>query len=159
MRWAELDWSEEVWRIPSARTKTQTAQELPLSPQALIILESLPRLQSDLVFPARARDAPISGWSKWKNELDEASGVQGWRVHDIRRTVATGMAGIKVNHLIIERVLNHKIGGIAAIYNRFAYTDEKRAALECWAQRVSEVCGCFEGKNYGNAQDHQTAPH
>jgi hypothetical protein len=67
-----------------------------------------------------------------------------WRFHDLRRTAATNMAIIGVQPHIIEAVLNHKSGivsGVAAVYNRYAYVDEKREALERWANRVEEMTG------------------
>jgi integrase len=99
-------------------------------------------LLDDLVFPARGKDNPASGFSKWKSELDEHAGVEGWVVHDIRRTVASGMAQLKVPPHIIERVLNHTtgtLGGVAGIYNRFGYLDEMRDALGQWAAYVVAV--------------------
>jgi hypothetical protein len=67
-----------------------------------------------------------------------------WRLHDLRRTVATNMAVMKVPPHIIEAVLNHKTGivsGVAAVYNRHAYYDEKREALSQWETRVANLLG------------------
>ena len=85
----------------------------------------------------------VSGFSKIKSRLDqlmrdEAGDVfQHWRLHDLRRTVASGMASIKIEPHVFEAVLNHVSGfrgGVAGVYNVFEYTDEKRAALEAWAR-------------------------
>jgi integrase len=68
--------------------------------------------------------------------------VNGWRIHDVRRTVASGMARIGVDPHVIEKVLNHKSGiisGVAAVYNRYAYEKEKRSALNRWAEHVADV--------------------
>src|SRR5690606_24118115 len=74
--------------------------------------------------------------------LDAEVGASDWRFHDIRRTVATNMAMMRVLPHIIEAILNHKTGivsGVAAVYNRHAYLEEKREALEQWAGRIAEL--------------------
>jgi integrase len=95
------------------------------------------------VFTTTGRTA-ISGFGRLKDRLDAAFGpdAEDWRIHDLRRTVATNMAMLRVQPQVIEAVLNHKSGivsGVAAIYNRHAYQDEKREALEAWANRVREI--------------------
>jgi hypothetical protein len=63
-------------------------------------------------------------------------------VHDLRRTVATNLAGLNVQPHVIERVLNHSngiLGGVAGIYNRFGYQDEMREALNLWADTIKEI--------------------
>jgi integrase len=112
---------------------------VPLAPLAIEVLKSIPRfLKSDYVFTTNGR-SPVSGFGRLKDRLGEAVGASDWRVHDLRRTVATNMAMMRIQPHIIEAVLNHKSGivsGVAAIYNRHAYLDEKRVALEKWAGYV-----------------------
>src|SRR5690606_14975449 len=95
------------------------------------------------LFPAhRNLDRPISGFSDGKEDLDKTSKVTGWRLHDIRRTVSTGMAGLGIRPEVIEAVLNHVSGtrgGVAGVYNRYAYLDEKREALEAWASHLKAI--------------------
>jgi integrase len=141
MRWSEVDLSNATWIIPAKRAKNATTHAVPLAPLALNILKSMPRfLNSDFVFTTNG-ESPISGFGRLKRRLDVAVGVdaEDWRFHDIRRTVATNMAMLGVAPHIIEAVLNHRTGivsGVAAIYNRHAYLDEKRQALELWAEQV-----------------------
>ena len=140
MRWVELDLTKGVWTIPAERTKAARTHELPLSQAAIKLLQGLPKMHGDLVFPARGKDNPASGFSKWKRHLDALAGLSDWRVHDLRRTVASGMAQLKIPPHVIERVLNHTtgtLGGVAGVYNRFGYLDEMRAALELWAASIS----------------------
>lgn len=141
MRWSELDVEKATWTIPAKRAKNATQHVVPLAPTALATLQSVPRfLNSDFVFTTTGR-TPISGFGRLKDRLDEASGADGWRLHDIRRTVATNMAMLGIAPHVIEAVLNHKTGivsGVAATYNRHAYQAEKRVALEGWAGRVEE---------------------
>ncbi|GLS62241.1 hypothetical protein GCM10007888_06220 [Methylobacterium oxalidis] len=95
-----------------------------------------------------ARAGGFSGWSKAKRELDArivASGhkVRPWRLHDLRRTAATRMAGLGTQPHVIEAVLNHISGhraGVAGIYNRATYAAEKRAALDAWAEHIKKLC-------------------
>ena len=141
MEWSELDLAERLWTIPTSRTKAKRATVVPLSDQALEIIQSLPRIADQMVFPSRTGVTLISGFSKWKEELDRLSGVRDWRLHDLRRTAATGLAPSTPPH-IIERLLNHASGGltpVARIYNRFDYLDEKRTALQAWAAKVQAL--------------------
>ena len=66
--------------------------------------------------------------------------IPDWRLHDLRRTAATGMAGLNIAPHVVDKVLNHSGGtirGVAAVYNRFAYLEERRAALESWGRYVT----------------------
>lgn len=156
MRWDELQ--GDLWRLPADRTKNGRLHELCLSKAALEALNGHPRQEDhDLIFGSRA--GPFSGWSKAKASLDakmlaelqERHGrkatLNPWRLHDIRRTVATGMAGIGVAPHVIEAVLNHVSGfkqGVAGVYNRASYGPEKRDALARWADHVAAI---VEGPN------------
>ena len=141
MRWDEIDFRESVWSISSERTKAGRAHEVPLVKEALEIIDNLPRLHEELLFPARKHGTgnPVSGMSKWKAHLDRITGVDDWRIHDLRRTVATGMARSGVPPHVVERILNHRTGtfrGVAGVYNRFGYLPEMREALELWSAHV-----------------------
>jgi integrase len=142
MRWKEVDLSDRLWTIPRERTKADRVHAIPLTPEVMALIENLPKIHEDLVFPARGRDAAISGFSKWKKLLDQRSGVSGWRVHDIRRTVASGMARLGVQPHVVERVQNRltgTFGGVAGVYNRYGYVDEMRDALTAWALHLDEI--------------------
>src|SRR6202012_3393665 len=118
---------------------------------ALEVIEHCPRRDGrDLVFGDGT--GPFSGWSKAKAGLDaaimearkkqlggKASALVPWRLHDVRRTVATRMADLGVQPHVIEAVLNHVSGhkaGVAGVYNRASYGNEKRRALDLWADHV-----------------------
>lgn len=142
MQWSELDLTNATWTIPAKRAKNATQHVVPLARLALSILKSLPRFAgSDFVFTTTGA-TPISGFGRLKARLEKASGADDWRMHDIRRTVATNMAMMGVQPHVIEAVLNHKSGivsGVAAVYNRHAYTQEKREALTKWADHVEAL--------------------
>jgi integrase len=143
MRWAQIDDKRKTWTIPATLAKNNREHVLPLSDAAIAILRSVPRLSDERVFPARNNDTnAISGFTRAKLRFDKLSGVAEWTIHDLRRTVATGLAQLGVAPHVIERVLNHisgTFGGVAGVYNRFHYQDEMRAALELWAKHVHRL--------------------
>jgi integrase len=131
MRRSEI--AGDTWTLPGDRTKNGVAHTIPLTAQALALL---PSESGDKVF------GPLLNWGRAKAALDAASGVMDWRLHDLRRTVASRMAGIGIAPHVVEAVLNHKTGvikGIAAVYNRYSYADEKRAGLEAWGRAVEST--------------------
>src|SRR5699024_5069491 len=109
---------------------------VPLSSFALDLLAEIPRFPDyDGYVFTTTRRSPISGFSKALRRLWEATGSTDWRFHDLRRTAASGMARANVPPHVIEKVLNHvsgTISGVAAVYNKWGYQPEKRAALERW---------------------------
>ncbi len=137
-----------LWTLSAARTKNGREHEVPLSDQALNIIESVPRRDDrDLLFGAGA--GPFSGFSKAKAAMDTRLGkkVAPWRLHDLRRTAATGMARLGVQPHVIEAVLNHISGhkaGVAGVYNRATYRTEKEAALKLWAEHVQQIASADE---------------
>jgi integrase len=156
IRWEELNAIKTgVWSIPAGRTKADRAHELPFSKTMAQIVSDLPQRHGELAFPAfkvqtkraawredRTGLRPVSGFSWWKAQLDEKSGVKDWRVHDLRRTLSTRLAGMKIPQEVTERILNHKtgiLGGVAGIYNRFGYEDEMADALQKWAEYVQTI--------------------
>ena len=140
LRWSEINFDDGLWTIPGERTKNHTMHVVPLSKFAVDLLRSRPRLHTELAFPARGKDGmSFSGFSKQKRRLDEVSGVKDFTLHDLRRTAATGMARLGVAPHVVERILNHTsgtFGGVAGVYNRFAYIPEMRQALEIWAGHI-----------------------
>lgn len=142
MRWSEISFDERVWEIPAERSKNGKPHSVPLTPFALTILKELPRfLDCDLVFTT-TRTTPISGITKMHKRICANSGTSSWRLHDLRRAAATNMAKLKIPPHEIERVLNHvsgTISGVAAVYNRYGYEDEKRDALEKWGEFLEQL--------------------
>ena len=68
--------------------------------------------------------------------------IEGWILHDLRRTAATGMARLNIAPHVVDRILNHVSGtirGVAAVYNRHAYLEERKAALETWGRYVENL--------------------
>lgn len=135
-RWSEMDLGRAEWTIPAVRAKNGSAHIVHLSKQAVGNLTGTPRYAgSNLVFTTTG-ETPISGFSKAKRMLDEASGVIGWTIHDLRRTFATiGTGALGIDPVVMDKVLNHRSGvvtGIAAVYQRHAYLDQRKAAIDAW---------------------------
>ena len=141
MAWPELSSDRQTWTIPASRAKNGKDHLMPLSRAARDLLPEEPDAtdrDSDLVFPGQ-RSTPFNGWSKAKAQLDKDSGVTGWRIHDLRRTLATGLQRLGVRLEVTEAVLNHVSGsraGIVGIYQRHEWAAEKRTALAAWAEHV-----------------------
>jgi integrase len=148
LRWSEIDMQERTLTLPSERVKNGHAHRLPLSDAMIDIIKGTPhRLYCPTLFGGHRSNASGRGftdWSQGKRNLDGRIGkeVAPWRLHDLRRSVATGMADIGVQPHIIEEILNHRSGhkrGVAGVYNRSTYEPEVRAALAKWAKHVAEI--------------------
>lgn len=142
MAWAEIQLDQALWVIGRERTKSDRLNEVPLSDLAVEIINSIPQIDDDLVFATRRGGNPISGFSKAKRRLDHLSGLRDWRIHDLRRTAATGMVRLGVPQLIVGKVLNHasrSLSGVTGIYDRHGYLDNKREALTAWSQHLREI--------------------
>jgi integrase len=151
LRWSEIERGLIV--LAPDRTKNSRQHEVPLSRQAKAILERQPKRKGrDFVFGIG--ELGFSGWSDCKARLDQAllaarrktnrkaKAMPDWRLHDLRRTAATGMAELGVQPHIIETVLNHVSGHkavVAGIYNRARYEGEMREALQRWADYVEQI--------------------
>jgi integrase len=146
MTWREVDLDTRLWVIPKERAKNGIAHEVPLSEPAVRVLAGVHRISGSrgLVFTTTG-ETPVSGFSKIKKRLDAAlPDAPPWVLHDLRRTAASGMARLGVNLPVIEKVLNHtsgSFGGVAGVYQRHQFADEKRAALDAWAAHVEAIVG------------------
>jgi integrase len=152
MRWRDINLEASVWTVPAAMNKAGRLHEIPLSHLAIETIASLPHIGSgDMVFPSlRAGGTSVEGnFSRIKRQLDDLSGVSGWHLHDVRRTAASGMARLGHPPHVVAAVLNHAPAstmGITAVYNRFRYSDEKRAALSAWSREIERLIGRSETK-------------
>jgi integrase len=147
---------DPIWTIPKERTKNNNEHSVPLSPLAVEIIESLPRIGKATFLFTTNGETSVSGYSRSKDRLDaamaririeEADGdkveaIPHWTLHDLRRTMASRMAGLNINLPVIEKVLNHVSGsfaGIVGVYQRHEYREEKRRALNAWADYVTAL--------------------
>lgn len=139
LQWSELDLDTGLWCIPKERSKNGKAHEVPLSPAAVELLRSIPRWNPPYVFSTRGGLRPIQGFDKVKKEVEQAAKLEDWRIHDIRRTVASGCARLGTSRHVIEKLLNHTDRSVTAIYDRHSYLTEKREALVKWAKHLREI--------------------
>jgi integrase len=148
LRWSEVDLEERVLRLPRERVKNDRAHEVPLSNTALAVLERMPRSKNGFVFPSEMVDSSSRAFSRAKRRFDAAimaatgEAIPHWTFHDIRRTVASGMARLGINLPVIEKVLNHQSGsfaGIVGVYQKHSFAEEKRRALDAWANFVTSL--------------------
>jgi integrase len=151
LRWNEIAGSEI--KLGGERTKNAVPRTIPLSTAATDIIRGLPHVgDSGHVFTVTGT-APVRAFSYFKTQLDlAASEINGaplapWRVHDLRRTVATGLQRLGVRLEAIETVLGHVAGsraGIVGTYQRYQFETETRAALEKWATEVGRLVGAAD---------------
>ena len=168
MDWRELDRNSAMWTIPGSRTKNGETQIVPLGAGDIeeldIILGIHNQTDHERQWPANGPvlstngKTAISGFSKMKKQLDqeiseivlseasplgrEAHSMEPWRLHDLRRTLATGFQRLGIRFEVTEAVLNHVSGsrsGVAGIYQRHNWKEERRAALEAWAAHIADL--------------------
>ncbi|WP_167509930.1 MULTISPECIES: site-specific integrase [unclassified Mesorhizobium] len=147
----EIDGSD--WTIPGARTKNGRDNVVPISTTVQDVLDDMKAIRgkAGYVFTTTGKTY-ATGWSRATKAIvksmleiarketgDPEHEIDHWTLHDLRRTAASGMARLRIRPHVIEAVLNHSSGiirGIAAIYNRYDYYEEKQAALEAWGKFV-----------------------
>ena len=137
MRWAELMGAD--WVLPSSRNKVGVELVRPLSTAAQDVLATMPRVAGgDYVFSNNGLHG-LGGLSRHKSALDEACGVRGWTLHDLRRTARSLMsrAGVPSDHA--ERCLGHVIGGVRGVYDRHEFHAEKLRAFEALAAQIERI--------------------
>jgi integrase len=142
MRWAAIDLEAGQWNIPGEMTKNGRPHTVPLAPAVVEILQSLPRYAGDYVFTTTGGERPTSGFSQGKARIEKLTvgEIPDWRLHDLRRTAASGMARLGKTSEHIGRVLNHTPTGVTNTrYNQHDYLPEKRHALEAWAAHVEDL--------------------
>ncbi len=146
MRWQDIDFDETYWLIPREFTKNNRPHLVPLVPTALELLAHVPRINEIYLFPSRRTPTRcFSGFSKSKSRLDALAKVDGWTLHDLRRTVSTNMARLGVLQEFIDRTLNQITGSstkVSRVYNRYDYLNEKTDALTRWTNYLFQVIGC-----------------
>ncbi len=165
MEWKDVDLEKSAWTIPRHKAKNDRAHGVALSDVAVKIIGTQPKIvaansegeeitvQQHFIFTTNGI-TPVSGFSRAKERLDKSmnslrqkelklkegeSGIEEFILHDLRRTAATGMAKLNIPPHVVDKILNHVSGtirGVAAVYNRHAYTDERSAALETWSNYI-----------------------
>jgi integrase len=150
-RWSEFDLVKKLWTIPAERMKADAAHIVPLSDDVVAVLKSLPRSDGDCLFSVNGGCNPVAGFSAAKDrfdaeivkalrESDPKAKLPDFVIHDIRRTVRTGLSAItNISDLVRELVIGHTKPGLHKVYDQYAYLDEKRFALDAWAARLHGI--------------------
>ncbi len=144
---AQLSWLNRTTAcldIPGDSYKTGDPTIVPLIPEAMKIFEAIPKPpKGPYLISSNGGVRPV--WTATPEaltriregaEVELGRKIDRWTIHDLRRTAATHMARLGVDEIVVERVLGHRIGGVKAVYNRYRYIDEKRAALQLWANEL-----------------------
>jgi integrase len=151
-RWSEIDIDKATLTVPPERYKTGIAQEVPLSPAARDIIKAMPRFGRGYAFTTTGGTRPISGMSKMKGRIEDAiaerrkkaSGepMPPWVLHDLRRTVRTRLVSdLGIEAFIAERVIGHALPGLHAVYDQGSHRDQRRDALDRWADALAVIVG------------------
>jgi integrase len=152
--WNEFDLNRHLWTIPASRSKNGREHRVPLSAPAIEIIQGIPKGASAKLFPARGHpNRGASGFSKAMKRINKSvhaitNREANFTLHDLRRTVATGLQRLGVKLEVTEAVLNHVSGsrdGIVGIYQRYQFEDEKRIALDRWAIELAAIVDSRSG--------------
>lgn len=163
--WSEFDFEAGDWFLPRARTKADRDHLVPMSEQAIELLEDLEPIPSKRLGPVFTTNGKvgISGFSKLKVQIGEQiekllgenekarelapDGIADWVIHDLRRSLATGCQGLGIDLTHSEAILNHAFGktlsGVAPVYHLYDYYDEKAEALARWGELIEKAVELF----------------
>ena len=180
LEWSELDQGTATWTLPASRAKNGKAHIVPLNQLAVAELDALAQAalnpegtsKESTKWPRRGfaftttGKTIVSGYSRGKARIDrqvtdilakqataagrEPDALPAWRVHDFRRTVATGLQRLGIRFEVTEAVLNHVSGsrsGVAGVYQRHDWKEEKRTALDAWGRHVAGLLAPAVSRN------------
>jgi integrase len=145
----ELDEKARTWTIPALRTKNKKGHIVHLSEAAWRVVGGIS--EGELVF-GTSRGKRFQAFGKGKRALDKLCGVTGWRLHDLRRTIVSGMARLGVPPHVADKILNHQAGtisGVAAVYQRHDFLAERKEALNRWGTHVEQIVQTFKPTKSG----------
>ena len=147
MQWSEID--EETWIIPPERRKIADENRIPLLPMAKAVIEAANTFSKGHQYVFRSSYKPEKPMTRhaltravdrhWSEFLAEMETAEKFTPHDLRRTFRTKLAELKVDDIVAEKILGHRLQGVLGVYNRYGYDDEKRQALAKWEGRLAEI--------------------
>lgn len=167
MRWTDLDLSTGWWTIPAEVAKNQDAHRVPLTALAVTLLKARHAGDADDLFVfSNHRHTSIAARAKKAAAILSRGLSFTFRRHDLRRTAASFMGEAGIDRFHIAHVLNHRSvthSTVTAIYDRYRYDKEKRAALEKWGRELDSILKKTAGlhlfsKNSGVPSRGETSP-
>ena len=142
MKWQDVDFKKQTWRIPPTNTKNKTEHFVYLSDMAINVLENL-KNDSEYVFKSSVNDNHIAHPGKPPQRIRKRVNVPEFNIHSLRTTFATRLAGLSVQPQVLSKILNHKKPGagstITAAYNKHEYKNERRAAMQNWSRELNRI--------------------
>jgi integrase len=154
MTWNEVDLAKATWLLKGERTKNGDPRLIPLPHLAVEILSAMPRFTGPFVFSTTYGKRPISGFAKIKQSLDirtaklnDGKPIDGWRLHDLRRSMRTNLSALAILPVVAELMIGHRQRGISAIYDLHSYEAEQRAGFEAWSRRLQSIVDPPDGAN------------
>lgn len=145
----ELDRRLDLLALPPDRYKTDSAFEIMLTPEAMAIIDKMPKVLGTYLFSTTGGKRPISGFSKMKKRLDKLIAerraaenrppIHPWKHHDLRRSVRTRLPELGIERAIAELVIGHQRSDLDQVYDQYSYRPQKRDALKRWAKALMEI--------------------
>ena len=129
------DISDGRWIIPAENSKNGKEHWVPIAPATQVIIDSQPS-DRDEIFGYRSTTGVQAWLRRWlmKNKVEPR-----YTPHDLRRTMSTRMNSLGVEPYVVEKILNHSMSGVMAVYNHAEYARQRIAAAELWADHIQEV--------------------
>ena len=134
-KWSEIEGN--LWVVPPERHKPGIRHTVPLSDQAMQLIDALPR-RGEHLFTINGRQ-PVNAFAYSKKQLDVFMGVSGWRLHDLRRTMRSHLSALGVSQDVAELAIGHGRSGVARIYDQYGFERELRDALQRWANALRDL--------------------
>jgi integrase len=143
LKWKHIDFNKGLWINPIEENKSKRKHKIPLPTLALAIINDQPRKNEFVFASPRNEGEPIRWLYDRFKRIAEENNIKDVRLHDLRRTAATYMAEMGTDRTILGKILNHKgLAGdsqVTARYDRYAYTTEKRQALNRWSNKLQQI--------------------
>lgn len=149
MTWEEIDLSQALWTIPASRYKTHLDQVVPLPRQAMDILKARHTDRAKgFVLAGREPGQPFNGAASAIRRLrTQMEGRGDFTLHDLRRTLRTGLSRLGVDGMTAEKVIGHLPQGIQQVYDVHDRLEERRDALQRWADHIDRLAAAKEAGN------------
>ncbi len=142
-QWHEFDFEQSLWTIPAKHSKAGIIQKIHLAPQVLALLEELKAISdSDYVIYGADSTKPLTenALARAINRIQGRVGIPHWTAHDLRRTFATQLGEtLRIDPVVIEKCLGHKMPRIMATYNKNEMLPERKEALKAWGSHIEAV--------------------